>query len=100
MKKNTHLKEVSGRKVTHITDLKDIIKKNDKGRALLATAILEDESVRLASQANSKAYLKEKWEREDRMSEWMWNLLYFALGMLFVISMENVFWNMGDFIIK
>jgi len=34
------------------------------------------------------------------MPEWMWNLLYFALGMLFVISMENVFWNMGDFIIK
>lgn len=95
--RNVHLKEISSK--SKITELKDLIKPNDKKRALLAVAILEDEAVRLASQANSKAYLLMK-EKQDKMPEWMWNVFWFMLGMLFLISMENVFWNVGDLIIK
>ena len=78
--------------VTYLSDLKKAIKPNDKGRALLAVAILEDESVRLASQANSRAYLKMK-EDEDTVPFWIWCALYFILGILFMISIENIFWN-------
>ena len=79
-------------------DISDLIKPNDKGRALLATAILEDESVRLASEANSRAYLKRK-QDEDTVPFWVWCTMYFILGILFMISVENVFWNIQDIVL-
>lgn len=94
--KNAYLKDIKN--VTYLNDLKKIIKPNDKGRALLAVAILDDESIRLASQANSRAYLKRK-QDEDTVPFWIWCILYFTLGILFMISVENIFWNIKDLVI-
>ncbi len=101
--KNAYLKEVSDAdnsdKVIKMKEIKDLLKQpNEKTRALMANAILEDEAISLASQERSRVYLNEK-EEDDRIPMWAWCLMYFFLGILFMISVDNVFWHWKDFII-
>lgn len=82
-------------KVQHILPL--IMKKNDKARANLAKAFLEDEAIKAASEANSRAYLM-RIEEADRTPFWMWCTLYFILGMLFMVTVDNLSYNWDGFI--
>jgi len=75
---------------------KEVLALAEAGRSPLAQAMLEDESVRLASQNRAKAYIDKCEAEKDDMPAWMWNLLYFILGMLFCMSepaMFNLVWN-------
>ena len=57
-----------------------------KNRSPLAAAFLEDEAVRISSQDRSRKYILNKEEDESGMRPWMWNTLYFVLGMLFALT--------------
>ena len=79
------------KKVQKVIALTDLIKPSDNNkRALLATAIWDDEAVRHASAENSAAYLDRIDEQESRTPFWMWCVLYFILGMLFMITVDTV----------
>ena len=65
------------------------IKYNSYARANLGKAMMEDQFLRLESQNNSHRYLKEKEDRDSTIPSWVWNLLWFALGVLFTISLEK-----------
>lgn len=67
----------------------DKFKKNDKARSVMLKAMMEDETVRLASQENSRNYLIKK-EEDNRTPFWMFCVLYFVLGIIFMISIENI----------
>jgi hypothetical protein len=80
-------------------DMELALKKNRKHGRALASAFLEDESQRIASEKLAKEYVLEK-EEETGMQPWMWNTLYFLLGMLFAIVIPSVttdliFWLKG-----
>ena len=92
-----NLKEDAKRepKIKHILPL--IMRKNDKARANLAKAFLEDEAIKQASFERSKAYLL-KIEEEDRTPFWMWCTLYFVLGMLFMITVDNISYSWKDIV--
>jgi len=65
-----------------------------KNRSPLAAAFLEDEAVRISSQDRSREYILNKEEDESGMSPWMWNLLYFVLGMIFALTFPSTFSSM------
>jgi len=65
-----------------------------KNRSPLAAAFLEDEAVRISSQDRSREYILNKEEDESGMRPWMWCLLYFALGMLFALTVPSTFTSM------
>lgn len=67
-----------------IEDMNVAIKRK---RSPLAAAFIEDEGVRLASEERSRAYVLKNEEEDTRMAPWMWNLLWFILGMLFMLTM-------------
>jgi len=79
-----------------ISDMNVAIKRN---RSPLAAAFIEDEGVRLASEKRSRDYVLKNEEEDDTMKPWMWNLLWFILGMLFAFTMpptiSNLFIYMG-----
>ena len=60
-----------------------------KNRSPLAAAFLEDEAVRISSQDRSREYILNKEEDESGMSPWMWNVLYFTLGVLFALTVPT-----------
>ena len=68
-----------------------------KNRSPLAAAFLEDEAVRISSQDRSREYILNKEEDESGMSPWMWNALYFALGMLFALTAPSTLTSMFTF---
>lgn len=61
----------------------------NRNRSPLAAAFLEDEAVRTSSQDRSREYLINREEDVSGMRPWMWNLLYFALGMLFALTIPS-----------
>lgn len=65
-------------------------KKKMKDISPLASAMLEDEAVRLQSQKRSKEYLENIDDVYDSTPFWMWCIFYFALGMLFTITVDTV----------
>jgi len=69
-------------------------RKNPTARAHLAEAMLEDDAIRKASQANSYNYLNRIEVEKDRMPEWMWNVAWFILGMLTMISLDSLVWQL------
>jgi len=78
---------------------KEALDLSEKGRTTLAKAILEDESVRLVSQAASKAYIDRCDDEKDSMPFWMWATLWFCLGMLFTMTIpafSNIIWNLSQ----
>jgi len=75
-------------------DMNVAIKKN---RSPLAAAFLEDEAVRISSQDRSREYILNKEEDNSGMKPWMWNLLYFALGMLFALTIPSALSSMITF---
>ncbi len=88
------LKKRMQKKVTQpdIISLVDRFNRSDlteQTRARMAEAMIEDEVVRLKSQEASKAYLMRK-EEDDRVPFWMWCTLWFTLGILFMITLDNV----------
>ena len=68
-----------------------------KNRSPLAAAFLEDEAVRISSQDRSREYLINKEEDHSGMKSWMWNVLYFALGMLFALTVPSTLSNIITF---
>lgn len=78
-----------------IISIVDRFKTNERARANMVGAMVEDEVVRLASEANSTAYLQRK-DEADKTPFWMWCSLYFTLGVLFMISIDNVFYSWSD----
>jgi len=79
-----------------VKEVKNIINLSENGRSTLAHAMLEDESVRLASAAASKAYVERVENEKDEMPFWMWCTLYFCLGMLFTMTipaLSNILWT-------
>jgi len=66
---------------------------NDKARAQLAIAMLEDEELKRKSQDNSMAYLKRK-EEESKIAQWVWNLVWFVMGILFTLSVDGLIWQL------
>jgi hypothetical protein len=74
-----------------IEDMQVAVKRN---RSPLAAAFLEDEAVRLASEKASRQYLLEKEEEETGMKPWMWNLMWFIIGMLFMLTMPPTISNL------
>lgn len=74
-----------------------VMKKNDKARANLAKAFIEDEAIKAASVQNSISYL-ERCDEADRTPFWQWCTLYFILGMLFMITIDNLSYNWTDII--
>ncbi len=74
-------------------------KVNDKtvaARATLAAAMIEDEVVRDYSYRNSRAYLERIDEEDSRTPFWMFAVLYFILGMLFIITVDNISYGWED----
>jgi hypothetical protein len=70
----------------------------EEGRTPLARALLEDESVRLAAEKQAGAFLERCEDERDDMPAWMWNLLFFILGLLFAMSepaIFNLIWNIA-----
>jgi hypothetical protein len=68
------------------------------GRSSLASAMLEDESVRLQAEKDARDHLISIEEEEDSVSPWTWNLLFFLLGMLFAMSEPAIFYFIWDLI--
>jgi len=64
-------------------------------KSALATAMLEDESVRLASQTRSKEYLDKLDEQDNRIPFWMWCTLWFILGVFFDMTIVNLSQYLG-----
>lgn len=87
------LKEKLLKKKLHLVEVPEEIKKKENIKHALANAFMEDENIRKASQERSVEYLKSLDEQDTRVPEWQWNLLYFALGILFVMTIENVVLN-------
>jgi hypothetical protein len=71
---------------------------NEKARASLAKAFLEDEASRHASQERSREYLIKKEEEEAGDPIWQWPVLYFILGILFMITVDNIAWNWKELV--
>lgn len=69
-----------------ITLAEEIRRLEKTGRTALASALLEDESVRQASAARSQHHLEQKWKKESKISFGMWATLWFTLGMLSCLS--------------
>ena len=67
-------------------------RKNDKARANLAVAILEDEASRRQSEANSKAYLNKVEDEKSNVSDYMYYALFFIMGVLFTIVLDGFVW--------
>lgn len=59
------------------------------GREVLAAAILEDEAVRVASEKRAQAHCDKIDEEASQIPFWAWAILWFALGILFSISIQN-----------
>ena len=76
-------------KIIKLETLKRAVRKE---QPKLVLAILEDESVRLASQARSAKYVDLVEKERNHMPEWMWYLLFFLLGMLFTLSEPAIFY--------
>jgi len=97
MSRTTKLKETEG--VVDFGQAKGELllvktRKNPEARANLATAILEDAASRQASQENSAKYLNRAEEERSRMPEWLWNVAWFILGMLSMISLDSLIWQL------
>jgi len=82
--------QVKEDRVIQFETLKKVINKGDK--AAIAKALIEDEQVRLASQKRSFEYLNRVENEKNEMPNWMWNALYFALGVLVTLSVPS--WSM------
>ena len=95
--KNKAIKEKE-EELGKIIPLSERIKKDEKKRAILAAALLEDEAVRLASTKNCEVHLKEKEEEDKRTPFWMFCVLYFILGMLSMITFDSIFYGGKGFI--
>jgi hypothetical protein len=77
-------------------DAEEIIRLAASGRTPLAKALLEDESWRIAREKELNARFNEQDEIDSRMPFWAWAILYFALGILFSVSVQNL----GMFVYK
>lgn len=69
----------------------------NKNRSPLAAAFLEDEAVRISSQDRSREYILNNEKDHSGMRSWMWNLLYFALGMLVALTVPSSLSNIITF---
>jgi hypothetical protein len=58
------------------------------GRSALAAAFLEDEAVRLTAQENARDYVLQCEAEKNETKPWVWNVLFFLLGMLFTMSID------------
>lgn len=83
------LKEKILKKKLHLAEIPEDVKKQEKIKSALAKAFLDDEASRLESQKRSIQYVKDIDEKNSNMPEWSWNLLWFAIGILFVMTVEN-----------
>lgn len=66
-----------------------------KPRSPLATALLEDEAVRLRSQRDSEAFLLRREEEASGMSNWAWAVLWALFGVLLTVTLHTAippFW--------
>ena len=70
--------------------------KTTAARATLAAAMIEDGVIRQFSYENSRAYLDRIDEEDSRTPFWMYCTLYFILGMLFMITVENITYGWED----
>ena len=71
-----------------VEDHEKMIKLAESGRTPLAMAILEDEAVRLTAQKNAREYVLACEDEKNEMKPWVWNLLFFVLGILTAISID------------
>ena len=69
-------------------------RKDPEARAHLAQAMIEDEAARKASQVNSYNYLNRVEDEKSNMPAWMWNVAWFILGMLSMISLDSLLWQL------
>ena len=69
-------------------------RKNDKARANLAVAILEDEASRRQSEANSKEYLSKVEDEKSNVSDYVYYALFFIMGVLFTLAVDGFVWMM------
>lgn len=67
-------------------------RQNDKARANLAIAILEDESIKRQSEINSQVYLSQVEEEKNHISEWAYYALFFIMGVLFTLAVDGFVW--------
>lgn len=76
-------------KIIKLETLKAAVRKE---QPRLVMAMLEDESVRVDSQKRSAEYLDLVEKEKNYMAPWIWNLLFFLLGMLFAMSEPAIFY--------
>ena len=76
-------------KIIRLESLKTAVRKE---QPKLVMAMLEDETVRLASQKRSAEFIDLVEKEKNYMPEWMWYLLFFLLGMLFTLSEPAIFY--------
>lgn len=65
----------------------------------MAYALAEDDAVREQSRRRSLKYLEQIENEKNRMPEWLWNVLWFVLGMFFWESVPAMV-NMVGAILK
>jgi hypothetical protein len=76
--------------------VEEILGYAEKGRTALAKALLEDENVRHNNEQRAREHIEEIEAQKNEMPNWMWNLLFYALGMLTAMSepaLFNLIWN-------
>jgi hypothetical protein len=64
--------------------------KDAKKRALVAEAFIQDQAIRKASEMRSIKYVFEN-EKRDESPDWLYNLLYFLIGMLGLATFNQLF---------
>ena len=78
---------------TAVVTATDGIKHNPEARHNLASALLDDERSRLASQQRSRDYLLRKYTKPELYPYWETAFQYFLFGALFAYTMDGLAWN-------
>ena len=63
-------------------------------RSSMNDAFIEDENVRLSSEIRSNDYLLSNKEVDNRIPSWVWNFLWFLLGVFFALTSPPGFSSM------